>query len=317
MFAGHVDVVPPGDETAWKHPPFSGEIADGMIHGRGAADMKGGVACFAAAALDYLEANGGKPKGTISFLITGDEEDVAINGTVKLLAWAAEHGEKFDHCILGEPTNPGALGDAVKIGRRGSLNGRLLITGKQGHVAYPQLAENPIRGLAKLMDALMAPLDDASDHFESSNLEFTNVDIGNRVFNIIPAQARGRFNVRYNDRHTAASMKALIEERARVAAANSVRWEIEWEPSNSDVFLTAPGPFIDRVTAAIADVTGRKPELSTSGGTSDARFIKNYCPVIEFGLVGQTMHQIDERVATADCVALTAIYRRILDRYFG
>jgi succinyl-diaminopimelate desuccinylase len=317
MFAGHVDVVPPGDESAWKHPPFSGEIADGMIHGRGAADMKGGVACFAAAALDYLEANGGKPKGTISFLITGDEEDVAINGTVKLLAWAADHGETFDHCILGEPTNPRALGDAVKIGRRGSLNGRLVVIGKQGHVAYPQLAENPIRGLAKLMDALMAPLDDASDHFESSNLEFTNVDIGNRVFNIIPAQARGRFNVRYNDRHTAASMKALIEERARVAAANSVRWEIEWEPSNSDVFLTAPGPFIERVTGAIADVTGRKPELSTSGGTSDARFIKNYCPVIEFGLVGATMHQVDERVATADCVALTAIYRRILDRYFG
>jgi succinyl-diaminopimelate desuccinylase len=315
-FAGHTDVVPPGDEAGWSHQPFAGEVVDGVLYGRGAVDMKGGVACFVAAALDHVAAHGGKPNGSLSFLITGDEESVAVNGTVKLLAWAAERGEKFDHCVLGEPSNPRALGDAVKIGRRGSLNGTLVVTGKQGHVAYPQLADNPVPGLITLMGALMAePLDHGSAQFDPSNLEFTSLDTANRTVNLIPGEARARFNIRFNDRHTHASLRTLIEQRA-TAAAGSVRWRIAWETSNADVFVTQPGPFVDLVAGAVADVTGRKPLLSTSGGTSDARFIKNYCPVLEFGLVGQTMHQVDERTPTADLVHLTAIYRRILDRYF-
>jgi succinyl-diaminopimelate desuccinylase len=317
VFAGHTDVVPPGDEARWSHPPFAGEIVDGVLYGRGAVDMKGGIACFVAAALDHLAAHGGRPQGSLSLLITGDEEDVAVNGTVKLLAWAVARGEKFDHCILGEPTNPQALGDAVKVGRRGSLNATLVVTGKQGHVAYPQLADNPVRGLVTLMGALMAaPLDHGSAQFDPSNLEFTAIDTANRTVNLIPGEARARFNIRYNDHHTQASLKALIEQRA-TAAAGSGRWQIIWEKSNADVFVAQPGPFVDLVASAVAEVTGRKPQLSTSGGTSDARFIKDCCPVLEFGLVGQTMHQADERTPTADLVALTAVYRRILDRYFA
>jgi succinyl-diaminopimelate desuccinylase len=279
--------------------------------------MKGAIACKVAAVLDYLAARGGKPGGSISFLVTGDEEGLAVNGSVKLLQWAATRGEKFDHCILGEPTNPNALGDMIKIGRRGSLNGSLIVTGTQGHVAYPALADNPVRGIVALMGALMAePLDAGSDHFDPSNLEFTTVDVGNRTVNIIPGEARARFNIRYNDRHTRDGLKALVERRA-AAAAGRIRWRIEWEPSNADVFLTQPGPFVALVADAIKEVTGRQPELSTTGGTSDARFIKDYGPVIEFGLANQTMHKVDERVPTADLVALTAIYRKILDRYFA
>jgi succinyl-diaminopimelate desuccinylase len=317
VFAGHTDVVPPGDEARWQHPPFAGEIADGVLFGRGAVDMKGAIACELAAVLDHLAANGGKPKGSISFLITGDEEGVAVNGTAKLLRWAAARGETFDHCILGEPTNPKQLGDMVKIGRRGSLNGTLIVTGTAGHVAYPALADNPVRRIVAIMAAMMAePLDAGSAHFDPSNLEFTSVDVGNKTVNVIPPEARGRFNIRFNDRHTQESLKALVEARAHAAAPGG-HFRIAWEPSNADVFVTKPGPFVDMVSAAIAEVTGRRPELSTSGGTSDARFIKDYCPVVEFGLVNATMHKIDECVATADLVALTAVYRRILDRYFG
>src|SRR5262244_3589580 len=317
VFAGHTDVVPPGDEARWRYPPFAGVVADDVLFGRGAVDMKGAIACELAAVLDHLAARGGKPKGSISFLVTGDEEGVAVNGTVKLLRWAAARGEKFDHCILGEPTNPRQLGDMVKIGRRGSLNGTLIVTGTQGHVAYPALADNPVRGIVALMGALMAePLDAGSAHFDPSNLEFTSVDVGNKTVNVIPAEARARFNIRYNDRHTRDGLKALVERRA-AAAAGRARWRIEWEPSNADVFLTKPGAFVDLVVAAVAEITGRTPELSTSGGTSDARFIKDYCPVIEFGLANQTMHKVDERVPAADLVALTAIYRRILERYFA
>ncbi len=317
LFAGHTDVVPPGNETAWSHPPFAGEVSGDMLYGRGAVDMKGGIAAFAAAALDYVEANGGKPKGSISLLITGDEESVAINGTVKLLQWAAARGEKFDHCILGEPSNVEVMGDTVKAGRRGSLNGTLIVSGRSGHVAYPERADNPIRGLITLMTALQAPLDDGSAQFGPSNLEFTTVDVGNPTVNVIPSEARARFNIRYNDRHSQAALKTLIEHRAQAAAAGSVHYVIEWMPSNADVFVTKPGPFTELAVAAIADVTGRKPELSTGGGTSDARFIKDYCPVLEFGLVGQTMHQIDERTPVKDLVTLTAIYRRIIERYFA
>jgi len=317
MFAGHTDVVPPGEETAWTHPPFAGEVADGRLFGRGAVDMKGAIACFLAAALDHLAATGGSLKGSLSFLITGDEEGDAVNGTIKLLKWAAERGERFDHCIVGEPSNPAALGDAVKIGRRGSLNGTLVVSGTQGHVAFPHLADNPIRSLVTLMGALMAqPLDRGTEHFDASNLEFTSVDVGNRTVNLIPGEARARFNIRYNDLHTPETLKALMEARC-AAAAGDVRWRIEYLPSNSWVFRTQPGPFIDLVVDAIAAATGREPKLSTSGGTSDARFIKDYCPVIEFGLVGKTMHQVDEHVPTAELAALTAVYGRILDRYFG
>jgi len=317
VFAGHTDVVPPGDEARWRHPPFAGDIADDVLFGRGAVDMKGAIACELAAVLDHLAANDGKPKGSISFLITGDEEGVAVNGTVKLLQWATARGEKFDHCILGEPTNPKQLGDMVKIGRRGSLNGTLIVTGTEGHVAYPALADNPVRRIVAIMAAVMAePLDAGSAHFDPSNLEFTSVDVGNKTVNVIPPEARGRFNIRFNDRHTQGSLKALIEARAH-AAGQGGHFRIKWEPSNADVFLTKPGPFVDMVSGAIAEVTGRQPELSTSGGTSDARFIKDYCPVVEFGLVNATMLKIDESVATADLVTLTAGYRRILGRYFA
>jgi succinyl-diaminopimelate desuccinylase len=317
VFAGHTDVVPPGDEKAWSHPPFAGE-GDGLeLYGRGAVDMKGGIACALAAVLDHLGAHGGKLNGSISFLITGDEEGIAINGTPKLLQWAADRGEKFDHCILGEPSNVEDLGDTIKIGRRGSLNGHLIVSGRQGHVAYPERADNPIRGLVKLVEALQAePLDAGSEHFPPSHLEFTSVDVGNKTVNLIPGEARARFNIRFNDKHTLDSLKSLIAQRAKKAAGGMIKFVFEWEPSNAPVFVTEPGPFTDLVVKAIEEVTGRKPHLSTSGGTSDARFITAFCPVVEFGLVGQTMHQVDERVPIADLKALTDIYRRILDAYF-
>jgi succinyl-diaminopimelate desuccinylase len=317
-FAGHTDVVPPGEEAHWAHPPFAAEIDDGSLYGRGAVDMKGAVACAVAASIDHVADRGGKPQGSISFLITGDEESVAVNGTIKLLQWAAERGHRFDHCLLGEPSNAAALGDTIKVGRRGSLNGTLIVAGKQGHVAYPERAENPVRGLTTLMSALMAePLDHGSQNFGPSNLEFTSVDIGNPTVNLIPAEARARFNIRFNDCHSQTSLRMLIEKRAQAAAGGRVRWSIDWQPSNADSFLAAPGLFLDLVVGAIDEVTGRTPELSTTGGTSDARFIKDYCPVLEFGLVGATMHQVDERAAVADLTTLTAVYRRILDRYFA
>ncbi len=316
MFAGHTDVVPPGDEKVWSHPPFAGENDGKALYGRGAVDMKGGIACALAAVLDYLAAHG-KPKGSISFLITGDEEGVAVNGTPKLLKWAAEHGEKFDHCILGEPSNVEVLGDTIKIGRRGSLNGHLIVRGRQGHVAYPERAENPIRGLIEMVEALQSePLDNGSVHFPPSHLEFTSVDVGNNTVNLIPGEARARFNIRFNDNHTLDSLKALIAQRAKKAAREKIKFFIDWEPSNAGVFVTQPSSFTEMVTKAIEEVTGRTPRFSTSGGTSDARFITAHCPVVEFGLVGQTMHQIDERVPIADLRALTAIYRKIIDRYF-
>jgi succinyl-diaminopimelate desuccinylase len=317
VFAGHTDVVPAGNEASWSHAPFAGEVANDKLYGRGVVDMKGGIACFVAAALDYLGAKGGRPKGSISLLITGDEESVAVNGTIKLLQWAAARGEKFDHCILGEPSNVEVVGDTIKAGRRGSLNGTVVVSGRQGHVAYPERADNPIRGLVPLIAALQAPLDEGSENFSPSNLEFTSVDVGNPTVNLIPGEARARFNVRFNDRHSQTALKALIEERAKAAAAGRIHYAIEWQPSNADVFVTKPGLFTDLAVAAIAEVTGRKPKLSTSGGTSDARFIRDYCPVLEFGLVGQTMHQVDECAPVADLVTLTAIYRRIIEKYFG
>lgn len=321
-FAGHTDVVPPGDESAWSVGAFSGEVRDGFLHGRGAVDMKGGIACSLAAVLEHLTANGGKPradgKGSISFLITGDEEDVSINGTIKLLKWAAERGETFDHCVLGEPSNVETLGDTIKVGRRGSQSGTLYVDGVQGHVAYPHRAANPVPDIARLIVAISdEPLDHGSAQFQASNLEFTSVDVSNKASNVIPGEARAKFNIRYNDNHTQASLRELVETRLAKACGNRIKARIVWEPSNSNVFVTKPGPFTDLAVAAIEEVTGRKPELSTSGGTSDARFISSYCPVIEFGLVGQTMHQVNERVPVTDLEKLTKVYRGILARYFG
>jgi succinyl-diaminopimelate desuccinylase len=319
-FAGHTDVVPPGDEAAWSHGAFSGEVKDGFLYGRGAVDMKGGIACSVAAVLQYLADHGGKPehgKGSISFLITGDEEDVSVNGTIKLLEWVKARGEKFDHCVLGEPSNQQELGDCIKVGRRGSQSGTLYVEGKQGHVAYPQRAANPVPDISRLIVALSdEPLDGGSAPFQPSNLEFTSVDVGNTASNVIPGQARAKFNIRFNDHFTQATLKQLVEERLAKATRNRIRAHIVWEPSNSNVFLTKPGPFTDLAVAAIEEVTGRRPELSTTGGTSDARFIASYCPVIEFGLLGQTMHQIDERASVKDMEMLTRVYRGILDRYF-
>jgi succinyl-diaminopimelate desuccinylase len=321
-FAGHTDVVPPGDESAWSVGAFSGEVKDGFLHGRGAVDMKGGIACSVAAVLEHLAANDDKPradgKGSISFLITGDEEDVSINGTIKLLKWAAERGEKFDHCVLGEPSNVETLGDTIKVGRRGSQSGTLYVDGMQGHVAYPHRAANPVPDISRLIVAISdEPLDHGSAQFQASNLEFTSVDVGNTASNVIPGQARAKFNIRYNDNHSQASLRELVETRLTKACGNRIRARIVWDPSNSNVFVTKPGPFTELAVSAIEDVTGRKPELSTSGGTSDARFISSYCPVIEFGLVGQTMHQVDERVPVVDLEKLTQVYRGILAKYFG
>jgi succinyl-diaminopimelate desuccinylase len=314
VFAGHTDVVPAGD-ARWRHDPFGGTIESGVLYGRGACDMKGAIGCMLAATLGFLAAH---PSfgGSIGFLITGDEEGPAVNGSVKLLQWAARNGERFDHCILGEPTNPQALGDMIKIGRRGSLTGRLVVHGRQGHVAYPHLADNAVRGMVRLLDALMAhPLDGGSAEFDPSSLEVTTVDVGNTAENVIPGGARAQFNIRFNDRWTPDSLEREVVQRLDAAAAGRVRYDIDFH-RNSVSFLTQRSDFVELVATAIEAETGRRPQLSTSGGTSDARFIKDYCPVVEFGLVGATMHQTDERVAVADLERLTAIYRRILDAYF-
>lgn len=317
LFAGHTDVVPPGEEAAWRHPPFAATIADGLLTGRGAVDMKGGIAAFVAATLDHLGAHGGRPRGSISFLITGDEEGPSVNGTVKLLDWAHARGERFDHCIVGEPTSRASLGDMIKIGRRGSLSATITVEGRQGHVAYPQKAANPIPPLLAILTRLTdKPLDAGNAHFDPSNLEITSIDVGNPATNVIPQMATARLNIRFNDQHTLDGLKAWIEATAAAEARPGIRPSVAYARGNSQSFITRPGPFVDLVAGAIAEVAGRSPELSTSGGTSDARFIKDYCPVIEFGLVGDTMHQVDERVPVADLVELTAIYRRIIDRYF-
>jgi succinyl-diaminopimelate desuccinylase len=315
VFAGHTDVVPPGDIAKWRFDPFSGVIADGMIWGRGACDMKSGVAASVAAALRYI-ARKGAFKGSISFLITGDEESVAINGTTKLLDWALAKGERFDHCILGEPTSREKLGDMMKHGRRGSLTGRLTLIGKQGHVAYPHLADNPLRGVAAILNALHEPpLDQGTSSFDASNLEVTSVDVGNTATNVIPAEARLVFNVRFNDVWTPETLRAEITKRV-AGAAGMLRYELIFDSTNATAFLTPPGDFTDLVAEAVHDVVGRQPALSTTGGTSDARFIKNACPVIELGLVGQTMHGIDERASIEDIEALSRIYERALEKYF-
>jgi succinyl-diaminopimelate desuccinylase len=326
VFAGHTDVVPPGDLDAWTHGPFEGAIEGNILYGRGAVDMKGGIACFAAAALGFLE---DRPdfNGRISFLITGDEEGPAVNGTVKLLQWCTENGAKFDHCIVGEPTNPAALGDAIKIGRRGSITGRLTVTGIQGHVAYPNLSDNPVRSIVGLLGALMEPpLDTGNERFQPTNLEVTSIDAGNDTSNVTPASITALFNVRFNDEWTpdtiAAELRrrldqAVTDNRFRSADKAPISYNLTFIGNLSDSFLTKSDTLIDALCDAAHSVTGRKPELSTGGGTSDARFVKNYCPVVEFGLVGKTMHQVDECVDLDDVEQLTQIYRTFLDTYFS
>lgn len=316
VFAGHTDVVPVGDASRWSRDPFSGEIAEGVLYGRGACDMKSGVAAAVCAVLRAL--NGKPPKrGSIAFLITGDEESVAINGTVKLLEWAKARGEILTACVLGEPTNPNQMGDMLKIGRRGSLTGRLTVTGKQGHVGYPHLALNPIDAMVKLLASLKAtPFDAGTEFFDATNLEISTVDVGNVATNVIPAQARATFNIRFNDIWSPDTLKAEIERRLSVAGS-SAGYELSFEPCNAVAFLTKPGPFVELVASAVAAETNRTPVLSTTGGTSDARFIQNYCEVVEFGVVGKTMHQVDESVAVADIEALTRVYERIIQGFFA
>lgn len=326
MFAGHTDVVPPGQEESWTHPPFSAAVANGEMYGRGAVDMKGGIACFVAAVARRLQAQGGL-RGSVSLLITGDEEGPAVNGSIKLLQWAAAKGERWDAALVGEPTNPETLGDMVKIGRRGSLSGLVTVHGRQGHVAYPHLADNPARGLLALADALLAPpLDDGTPDFQPTNLEITSIDIGNSSVNVIPEKASAAFNVRFNDNWTAESLQAEIHNRLDRAARRTkyrsgrnepVAFELAWRDRPSHVFLTRDEKLITTLAGSVTAVTGRTPLLSTSGGTSDARFIKDYCPVAEFGLVGRTMHMVDERVALADLETLTDIYSRFLQDWFG
>ncbi|MET3662159.1 succinyl-diaminopimelate desuccinylase [Aquamicrobium ahrensii] len=326
MFAGHTDVVPVGDEKAWTHPPFAAEIANGVMYGRGAVDMKGGIACFVAALARHVEATGG-PKGSVSLLITGDEEGPAVNGSVKLLEWATARGERWDACLLGEPTNPDRLGDMIKVGRRGSLSGAVTVLGRQGHVAYPHLADNPMRGLMTLLDALHGPPFDAgTERFQPTNLEVTSVDVGNTAANVIPARATAAFNVRFNDTWSAESLQAEIHNRLDAASrrrkyrkgrTEPVEFELSWRESPSHVFLTHDEKLVGTLSRSVEAVTGVRPALSTSGGTSDARFIKDYCPVVEFGLVGRTMHMVDERVALTDLEMLTEIYRRFIGNWFG
>jgi succinyl-diaminopimelate desuccinylase len=318
MFAGHTDVVPPGDAAAWRHPPFGATIEDGVLYGRGASDMKGGIACFIAAMIDFLGRRGDDFAGSISLLITGDEEGPAVNGTRRVLDWMRETGERPDHCLLGEPTSPDRLGEAIKIGRRGSLNATLTIHGRQGHVAYQKRALNPVPAMAAALTALKAkPLDAGSDHFEASNLEVTSVDVGNPAENVIPAKIAARFNARFNDLHSGESLRAEIRRRIETALAGTdARFDLVFSLSGES-YVTQPGALVETMRSAVRDVLGVTPALSTDGGISDARFIKDLCPVIEFGLTSATIHQVDECASVADIESLTAIYARFLERYFA
>ena len=311
-FAGHTDVVPEGDKSQWQTDPFDAIVKDGLLYGRGASDMKGAIGAFAAAVSEFINSNAAFD-GSISFLITGDEEGPAVNGTIKMLDWLEEHGEKLDYCLVGEPTNPTKMGDMAKIGRRGSLNARLIVKGTQGHVAYPDKADNPIPRLIKILNRLQAHnLDQGNAHFQPSNLEIVTIDVGNSASNVIPARAEARFNIRFNNEQTIDELKSWIS-----SVCDEVGGDFELTlKASGDAFLTAPGTLSRLITNAVKKVTGRDVELSTSGGTSDARFIKDHCPVSEFGLVNRTMHKVDECVAVEDIAILTNIYREILTSFF-
>jgi len=313
-FAGHTDVVPPGNPDDWSHPPFAADIVDGVMIGRGAVDMKGAIAAFVAAVGRYLEEKGPPAHGSIAFLITGDEEGPAHNGTKRMLTKLADRNETLGACIVGEPTNPNRLGEMLKIGRRGSLSGTLRVAGVQGHVAYPAQAQNPIHPLVRMLNEITAePLDEGSEHFQPTSLQLTSVDVGNPTHNLIPAKTKANFNVRFNDLHTSADVEAWVRERL-----DRVEYPYDLEIMVSgESFLTPPGPLSDLMAAATKAETNRDPDLSTTGGTSDARFIKDYCPVIEFGLISEWAHKVDEQVKIEELEGLTRVYRRFLDAWFS
>jgi succinyl-diaminopimelate desuccinylase len=313
-FAGHTDVVPVGDRKGWSVDPFAAEIVDGQVYGRGANDMKGAIAAFVAAASEFLKRRGDGFRGSISLLITGDEEGPAINGTGKVVKWVADRGETIDACLVGEPTSEKVLGDAMKIGRRGSVNIKLTVHGIQGHSAYPHLADNPTHRLVRMLaDLTSYELDKGTEWFQPSNLQVTTIDVGNPATNIIPAAARVGINIRFNDKHTSVSLEKWM--RSRLDAIGG-RYDFEMHVTG-EAFLTPPGRLSDMVASAVESATGLKPKLGTIGGISDARFIRKYSPVVELGLVGQTMHKVDERASVADIRALSRIYGDILDRFFG
>lgn len=314
-FAGHTDVVPPGDADEWASPPFDAAVKDGKLWGRGAADMKGAIAAFAAAAAQAL--NSGAVKGKLSFLITGDEEGKAVNGTVKMLDWLHEQNIKIDHCLVGEPSNPDAMGDMIKVGRRGSINCWLTVTGKQGHVAYPHRARNPIPALMrKLLHLSETPLDEGYERFQPSSLQVTDIHIGNPAHNVIPGKASARFNIRFNPTWTGASIQDWLKTQLDpIAKEINATYKLDCVISG-EAFLTTDMKFLGLLSQCVEEKTGRKPEFSTSGGTSDARFIKDHAPVAEFGLVGATMHQLDEHVDVADVMLLADIYEAIIAKYF-
>lgn len=315
-FNGHTDVVPVGDEDAWTSPPFAAEIKDGFLYGRGAVDMKSGVAAFAAAAIDFVTET--PPDGAVVLAITGDEEADATDGTVALLDWMEAHGERMSVCLVGEPTCPEIMGEAMKIGRRGSMTAYFTARGVQGHAAYPHEARNPVQAIALLMAELSSRvLDNGTDYFDPSTLQVVTIDTGNPATNVIPAEATSVLNIRFNDAHTSADlMNWMMEEADRISEETGVEFEMRVKVSG-DCFVTPPGPLSDLVASAVKAETGVAPKLSTSGGTSDARFVKNHCPVVEFGLVGKTMHQVDERVEVAQIDTLKAVYKRILTDYFA
>jgi len=316
-FAGHTDVVPPGDETLWTSPPFEPTVRDGKLYGRGAVDMKGGVAAFIAAAIRHQKAAGDAPQGSISLLITGDEEGDAINGTMKVLDWLKERAETLDACIVGEPSNPTALGDEIKIGRRGSLTCTLTVAGKQGHAAYPAKADNPVPKLIHMLNRLCGQnIDDGTANFQPSNLEVTVMDVPNTAANVIPASAVATFNIRYNDLWDRNTISEWVRLQCEAAChGRDISYDLTFA-GTGDVFLTKPGPLVDTMVQAVKQVTGKTPELTTTGGTSDARFIKDLCPVIEFGLVNQTIHMVDEHTEVADLEQLTKVYQTVIASYF-
>ncbi len=308
-FAGHVDVVPVGDRAAWSVDPFAGTVKDGYLYGRGTEDMKGAIAAFVAAAAEFAK----KPfNGSLSLLITGDEEGVAVNGTRKVLPWLKEKGEVIDGCIVGEPTNPHTLGEMAKIGRRGSAYGILTVKGKQGHAAYPEMADNPVTTMLKVLHKLKyTPIDGGSKFFPPSNLEVTSVDVNNMAGNVIPAHAVARFNIRFNDQHNAESIRAWVQQQLDSVPGN---YDLQWRVSGES-FLTPPGKLSNVLKEAVKEVTGMEPVLSTTGGTSDARFIKDICPVVEFGTTGSRAHAVDERVLVDDLQKLKSIYLRVMQQY--
>ncbi len=312
-FAGHTDVVPVGEAGAWTADPFGGEVRDGLLYGRGATDMKGAIAAFVAAVQDFLSARPGAA-GSLSLLITGDEEGPAVDGTVRVLEWMAAQGQIPDMCLVGEPTSRVRLGDVVKIGRRGSLNAAITLYGVQGHVAYPQRADNPVHRLVRVLHRLTArPLDEGTEWFEPSSLQVTSVDVGNAATNVIPAAARARLNIRFNDRHTGESLTRML--RAALEAEGA-RFDLDVSISG-EAFLTQPGPFVEALKRAVRRTTGEEPVLDTGGGTSDARFIARYCPVAELGAVGTTMHKVDECTPVEELRALAGLYRAVIEEALG